>query len=94
MKKILPMIALIASAAVAGGSQAQQDSWPTKPVRVIVPFSLGGATDLVARILGPALAETLGQPICSCRSSRLKPADFTQFVFADRLLVRVSWQLS
>jgi tripartite-type tricarboxylate transporter receptor subunit TctC len=46
--------------ALAVPVEAQQ--WPTRPVRVIVPFSLGGATDLVARILGPALAESLGQP--------------------------------
>src|SRR5205809_1060027 len=47
--------------ALALPAHAQQ-AWPTRPVRVIVPFSLGGATDLVARILGPGLAETLGQP--------------------------------
>jgi len=41
---------------------ASAQQWPSHPVRVIVPFSLGGATDLVARILGPALAESLGQP--------------------------------
>ena len=41
---------------------ASAQQWPSRPVRVVVPFSLGGATDLVARILGPALAESLGQP--------------------------------
>jgi tripartite-type tricarboxylate transporter receptor subunit TctC len=60
VRKIL-VLAFALSACVAGPVCAQ-DTWPTRPVRVIVPFSLGGATDLVARILGPALAETLGQP--------------------------------
>ena len=60
MRKVLILAAALC-ACVAGPGSAQ-DLWPTRPVRVIVPFSLGGATDLVARILGPALAETLGQP--------------------------------
>ncbi len=49
---------------VAGGSYAQQETqvWPTRSVRLIIPFALGGATDIVARILAPALGETLGQP--------------------------------
>jgi tripartite-type tricarboxylate transporter receptor subunit TctC len=54
--------ALVLIALSATPAYPQQEPWPTKPVRVIVPFALGGATDLVARILGPALAETLGQP--------------------------------
>lgn len=60
MKKIL--IFAIALGAFAARPGSAQDTWPSRPVRVIVPFSLGGATDLVARILGPALADTLGQP--------------------------------
>jgi tripartite-type tricarboxylate transporter receptor subunit TctC len=60
MKKVLILAAALCACAAGPGSA--QDVWPTRPVRVIVPFSLGGATDLVARILGPALAETLGQP--------------------------------
>lgn len=60
MKKVLILAAALC--ACAAGPASAQDAWPTRPVRVIVPFSLGGATDLVARILGPALAEILGQP--------------------------------
>src|SRR5438552_3784846 len=37
--------------------------YPSKPVRLIVPFPPGGSTDLVARSITPALGELLGQPI-------------------------------
>jgi len=48
----------------AGEGYAQQEApaWPRRTVHLIVPFALGGATDIVARILAPALGETLAQP--------------------------------
>ena len=44
-------------------SPAQAQNYPTKPVRVIVAFSAGGVTDIVARTLMPKLAEMWGQPV-------------------------------
>jgi len=41
----------------------QAQSWPTKPVKMVVPFSPGGSTDVVARMLGQRLSEIWGQTV-------------------------------
>lgn len=57
MRKLL-FLALLA----VGGSAAAQ-SWPAKPIRMVVPFAPGGPVDVVARLISPKLTEALGQPI-------------------------------
>lgn len=57
--------ALLAASLLAGGNALAQSTvkYPERPVRVIVPFAPGGASDFVARIFQPKLAEELGQTI-------------------------------
>jgi tripartite-type tricarboxylate transporter receptor subunit TctC len=53
--------ALLLALFVVSGANAQ--SWPQKPVRVIVPFAPGGASDLMPRLVGEKLATMWGQPV-------------------------------
>jgi tripartite-type tricarboxylate transporter receptor subunit TctC len=54
--------ALCASAA-AFAAQPAAEKYPERPIRVLIPFAPGGATDIVARMLGPKLSDRLGQQI-------------------------------
>jgi len=55
------LIAGLAGAFACGGAAAQ--NWPTKPIRLVVPFSAGGANDLMARAAAEGASKALGQPI-------------------------------
>ena len=59
--KLVKLAALAAGLLVAASVGAQ--SWPQKPVRFIVPFPPGGATDISARLLGQKLSEMWGQSV-------------------------------
>ena len=64
MRRVL-MFRLLAMAIAAsvGLSTAHAQSWPSKPVRIIVPFPPGGTTDIVARSLGVELQRMWQQPV-------------------------------
>jgi tripartite-type tricarboxylate transporter receptor subunit TctC len=57
----MKFIAMMAAMLLGGGALAQ--SWPQKPVRFIVPFPPGGATDISARLLGEKLTQIWGQTV-------------------------------
>ncbi len=54
---------LAAGAAITAVSRAHaQDAWPSRPVRIVVPFAAGGPNDVMARIVADRLRERTGQP--------------------------------
>ena len=48
---------------LATDATAVAQSFPTRPIRLIVPYPPGGGTDIVARVIGQRLQQSLGQPI-------------------------------
>ncbi len=57
----MALLAGLAASLCATGAFAQ--AWPTKPIRVIVPFAAGGANDLMARAAAEGASKVLGQPV-------------------------------
>ncbi len=63
-RRMLGAVALLATTALVPlAASAQAAGWPTKPVRYVVPFSTGGVSDGVARLIAQHLGERLGQPV-------------------------------
>lgn len=56
------LLATLALAAICPAAMAQ-DKWPTKAIKIIVPFPAGGTSDVLARLVGQKLSDSLGQPV-------------------------------
>jgi tripartite-type tricarboxylate transporter receptor subunit TctC len=60
----MPSIRMIAAAAlVAATAPAAAQTWPTRPVTMVIPFAAGSGSDVLGRILSPRLSEVLGQQV-------------------------------
>ena len=61
MKTVLAILCSAACAVFSPTALAQ--SWPTKPVRMIIPYPAGGATDILGRLVSQKLSPMIGQPV-------------------------------
>jgi tripartite-type tricarboxylate transporter receptor subunit TctC len=62
MKRIGIVVAALAFA-IGVGTAVAQEKYPSKPIKILVPFGPGSATDIVIRIVGEQMRQTLGQPV-------------------------------
>ena len=60
MKRLAILLVVFA---IGGATAAAQDKYPAKPIKVVVPFGPGSATDIVIRIVGEHMRPILGQPV-------------------------------
>ncbi len=66
MTNVWPALLVLAAAGIPHAAQAQTssgESYPNRPIRMIVPFTPGSATDIIARIITQQLADTWGRPV-------------------------------
>src|SRR5690606_2986739 len=61
MKKLLALVAAAVMAVAAAPASAQ--SWPSRPIKLVIPFPAGGATDIVGRTIAQKLSAALGQNV-------------------------------
>ena len=61
MRFSLRWLLVLAPLLLCGGTLAQ--GYPSRPIRIVVPFPPGGTSDILSRLIGPRLTEKWGQPV-------------------------------
>lgn len=98
---IRPLLTAAGASLLLAGAQAFAQAWPSKPVRLIVPFTAGGTTDIVARLYAQRLTETLGTQFIvdnragaggtiGTEAGAKSPPDGATFVFGSTSSIAVS----
>src|SRR5262245_21036017 len=59
----LALLLSIAAAVACAHTDARAQQWPDRPIRLIVPFSAGSSSDIIARLVAARMSERLGQQI-------------------------------
>lgn len=62
-RQALALMLLALMATTLGAAGAAEQSYPTRPIRFIIPYAPGGGLDLIGRIVGQKLSEALGKPV-------------------------------
>src|SRR5260370_35017488 len=62
-RRVLALAIAALALAMTGAHESTAQSYPSRPITIIVPFSAGGTTDVIARILSEHMSRTLGQQL-------------------------------
>jgi tripartite-type tricarboxylate transporter receptor subunit TctC len=102
MKFVRALAAAFLAACLMAGGAASSQTYPNRPITMIVPYPPGGATDTIARIIQEAMAKSLGQPIvienvggaggmiAAARAARAAPDGYTIMIHQVALAAGVS----